>query len=308
MSLKIIFMGTPEFSVPILKTIEASKHKIIAVYTQPPKKKSRGQKIIKSPVHEYAQQMKLTVRCPASLVSEEEYNFIKMLNADIAIVVAYGKLLPLKILNLNNTKFLNIHASLLPKWRGAAPIQRAIMNMDKVTGISIMKIIEELDAGPVMKFIKIDLKKDSNYESLSHEISSLSSSVIIDCLDIVEKGKERFIPQDSTKATYAKKIKKEETKINWNDKAKNIVAKINALYLNPGSWFKLGKSRIKVLKAKEIKIQGNPGEIINEKLTIGSSENSVQILKLQKEGKKSMKVNDFLVGNKIDVGSNLNET
>ncbi len=308
MSLKIIFMGTPEFSVPILKTIEASKHKIIAVYTQPPKKKSRGQKIIKSPVHEYAQQMKLTVRCPASLDSEEEYNFIKMLNADIAIVVAYGKLLPLKILNLNNTKFLNIHASLLPKWRGAAPIQRAIMNMDKVTGISIMKIIEELDAGPVMKFIKIDLKKDSNYESLSHEISSLSSSVIIDCLDIVEKGKERFIPQDSTKATYAKKIKKEETKINWNDKAKNIVAKINALYPNPGSWFKLGKSRIKVLKAKEIKIQGNPGEIINEKLTIGSSENSVQILKLQKEGKKSMKVNDFLVGNKIDVGSNLNET
>ena len=308
MSLKIIFMGTPEFSVPILKTIEASKHKIIAVYTQPPKKKSRGQKIIKSPVHEYAQQMKLTVRCPASLDSEEEYNFIKMLNADIAIVVAYGKLLPLKILNLNNTKFLNIHASLLPKWRGAAPIQRAIMNMDKVTGISIMKIIEELDAGPVMKFIKIDLKKDSNYESLSHEISSLSSSVIIDCLDIVEKGKERFIPQDSTKANYAKKIKKEETKINWNDKAKNIVAKINALYPNPGSWFKLGKSRIKVLKAKEIKIQGNPGEIINEKLTIGSSENSVQILKLQKEGKKSMKVNDFLVGNKIDVGSNLNET
>ena len=308
MSLKIIFMGTPEFSVPILKTIEASKHKIIAVYTQPPKKKSRGQKIIKSPVHEYAQQMKLTVRCPASLDSEEEYNFIKMLNADIAIVVAYGKLLPLKILNLNNTKFLNIHASLLPKWRGAAPIQRAIMNMDKVTGISIMKIIEELDAGPVMKFIKIDLKKDSNYESLSHEISSLSSSVIIDCLDIVEKGKERFIPQDSTKATYAKKIKKEETKINWNDKAKNIVAKINALYPNPGSWYKLGKSRIKVLKAKEIKIQGNPGEIINEKLTIGSSENSVQILKLQKEGKKSMKVNDFLVGNKIDVGSNLNET
>jgi len=307
MPLKILFMGTPQFSVPILKSIKDSNHEIIAVYTQPPKKKFRGQKIIKSPIHQYAEKLKIPTRCPENLNSESECSFIKNSRADIAIIVAYGKILPPKILNLPHIKFLNIHASILPKWRGAAPIQRAIMNKDKETGISIMKIVEELDAGPVMKFVKIDIKKNSNYGSLSQEMSILSALTIIDCLDIIENKKEKFIPQDNKKATYAKKINKEETKINWNETAKNIIAKINALHPNPGCWFKLDGSRIKVIEAKEINTQGKPGEVINNQFTIAGSENSIQILKLKKEGKNIMTASSYLMGNKLKIGRNLNE-
>ena len=307
MPLKIIFMGTPEFSVPILKSIKDSSHEVLAVYTQPPKKKSRGQKILKSPVHEYADRLGISIRSPDKLNTENEYNFIKNVKADVAVVVAYGKIIPSNILNLSNIKFINIHASILPRWRGAAPIQRALMNMDKETGISIMKIIEELDAGPVMKTVKINIKKNSTYKSLSQEISSLSALTIINCLDVIENKKEKFVPQDELKATYAKKISKEETKINWNDQAKNIIAKINALFPNPGCWFNLNGSRVKVIEAKEICVQGKPGDVVNNLFTIASSKNSVQILRLKKEGKKSMSASSFLIGNKLKIGKNLNE-
>ena len=161
MTLKIIFMGTPEFAVPILKTIKKTEHKLISVYTQPAKKKSRGQKIIASPVQLCAEQLNIPVRSPYNLNSEEEYNFIKMNRPNVVIVVAYGKIIPKKILSISNIHFINIHASILPKWRGAAPIQRAIMSMDKETGISIMKIENELDTGPVMKIVKIGLFNNS---------------------------------------------------------------------------------------------------------------------------------------------------
>ena len=307
MSLKILFMGTPKFSVPILKAINDSSHQLLAVYTQPPKKKFRGQKIIESSIHQYAQTLNIPIRYPDDLKKEDEYEFIKNSQADIAIVVAYGKIIPLKILNIKNIKFINIHASLLPKWRGAAPIQRAIMNMDKETGISIMQIKEKLDAGPVMKTFKIFIKKNTTQESLSEELSILSASKIIECLDIIKNKKENFISQDHSKATYAKKIDKTEAKINWNDKAKNILAKINGLYPNPGSWFYLGESRIKILEAREITAKGEPGEIINEKLSIACLENAIQILKLKKEGKNAMSADNFLTGNKLKVGKNINE-
>ena len=307
MPLKIIFMGTPDFSVPILRSIQESHHDLLAVYTQPPKKKSRGQQILESPVHQFAKKLKVTTRCPNDLNNKVEYLFIENLKADIAIVVAYGKILPTKILNLPNIKFLNIHASILPKWRGAAPIQRSIMNLDKTTGISIMKIVEELDAGPVMKSIKINIQKNSTYESLSKKLSDLSAKTIIDCLDIIEKNNEKFIPQNHKDATYAKKIDKLEAKINWKDKAKNIIAKINALHPNPGCWFDLNGNRIKVIEAKEVNVKGKPGEVMNTKFTIACSENSVQILKLKKQGKNTMNALDFLTGNKLKVGINLNE-
>jgi methionyl-tRNA formyltransferase len=307
MSLKILFMGTPEFSVPILKSIYESKHKLLAVYTQPPKRKSRGQKIKKSPVHQYVHNLEIPVKFPEKLNTENEYNFIKNLKADIAVVVAYGKILPKRFLDLPNTIFLNIHASLLPKWRGAAPIQRSIMNMDKETGISIMKIVEELDAGPLMKTAKIKIKKNTNTESLREDLSSISASTIIDCLDIIENNRQKFVSQDHSKATYAKKIDKSEAKILWNNKAENIIAKINGLYPDPGCWFKLNGSRIKILEAKEIKANGTPGKIIDEKFSIACLENAVQILKLKKEGKNIMSASDFLLGNKLKIGSKLDE-
>ena len=203
--------------------------------------------------------------------------------------------------------FINVHASLLPRWRGAAPIQRAIMNMDKETGISIIKIVKELDAGPIMKFKKIDIKQNTTFQSLSQEMSNLSSSMILDCLDIIEKKNEKFINQDHRKATYAKKIDKSETKINWNNPAKKIVAKINSLYPIPGCWFELDGSRVKVLQAKEIKGKGKPGEIINDQFSVACSENAIQILQLKKEGKNTVSASNFLIGNKLKVGRNLNE-
>lgn len=307
MPLKIIFMGTPEFSVPILRSISNSKHELVAVYTQPPKRKNRGQKIIESPIHQFSKKLNIPIKCPNDFNTEDDFNFIKNSNADISIVVAYGKILPKKILDLPNIKFLNIHASLLPKWRGAAPIQRAIMNMDKETGLSIMKIDKELDAGPIMKSVKIKIDKNTTFQTLSQEMSNLSSSIILDCLDVLENKKEKFIPQDHLKATYAKKIDKSEAKINWNDTAKKIIAKINGLSPDPGCWFDYKGARIKVLEAKEVKGIGKPGDIIDNKFSIACLENAIQVLQLKKEGKGIVSAVNFLLGNRLKPGMNLNE-
>jgi methionyl-tRNA formyltransferase len=306
MALNIIFMGTPGFAVPILKSINESNHNILEVYTQPPKKKNRGQKISSSPIHEYSNQIKLKVRYPNTLDSDKELKHLSDLDPDIVVVVAYGKILPPKLLNLKNILFINIHASLLPKWRGAAPIHRSIMNLDKETGISIMKIISKLDAGPVMLTEKIKIEKETDYEDLSQKLSKLGSEMILKSLDLLKNDKAKFIPQNEKYATYAKKIDKEEAKINWNEDAKYIVAKVNALNPNPGTWFELGESRVKIIKATEVKEMGEPGVIINKNLTIACSENAVQILELQKEGKKKMTAREFLAGNKLEVGTSIN--
>ena len=305
MSFKILFMGTPSFSVPILKSINLSNHKILEVYTQPPKKKNRGQKISFSPIHRYSNEINIPVRHPSTLESQVELEHVKQLKPDIVVVVAYGKIIPSKFLDLKNIIFINIHASLLPKWRGAAPIQRAIMNCDKETGISIMKIEPELDAGPVLMMSKIKIIKNNNYEEMSNKMSSLGAKLILDSLDLIKNNKANFVPKENEKATYAKKIKKRESKINWNLEAKSIVAQVNAFYPNPGSWFNLKGSRIKVIRAIEIKTNGLPGEIINKNFTIGCSKNAVQVLELQKEGKNKISAQEFLKGNKIEVGFNI---
>ena len=189
MSFKILFMGTPSFSVPILKSLNLSNHKILEVYTQPPKKKDRGQKISFSPVHKFSNEINIPVRHPATLKPQVELEHIKQLKPDIVVVVAYGQIIPSEFLELQNIIFINIHASLLPKWRGAAPIQRAIMNCDKETGISIMKIEEELDAGPILLKSKIEITKNNNYEELSNKMSNLGAKLILDALDLISKKK-----------------------------------------------------------------------------------------------------------------------
>jgi methionyl-tRNA formyltransferase len=305
MAYKILFMGTPDFAVPILKSINDSNHKVLEVYTQPPQKKNRGQKLSLSPIHLYSNKLNIKVRNPSSLDSKEELEHIQKLNPDIVIVVAYGKILPTSFLDLQNIKFINIHASLLPKWRGAAPIQRAIMNRDKETGVSIMKIVSKLDAGPVLIKSKLKIFKETNFRQLSEQMSNLGATLILEAMELIKKKKAVFINQIENEATYAKKINKLEAKINWNDKAKEVIAKINALHPNPGSWFKLLGSRIKVIKANEIKINGKPGEIIDNDFTVACSENAVQILELQKEGKQIMNAREYLKGNKLEIGSNL---
>ena len=306
MAFKIIFMGTPEFSVPILKSIYESKHKILKVYTQPPKKKNRGQKILNSPIHEYAKKLKISVRNPFSLNQKEEIEYIKNLKPDIVVVVAYGKILPSDLLNLEKILFINVHASLLPRWRGAAPMQRAIMNMDSETGISIMKIEPKLDSGPVMLQSKFKIHPNLNYEELSKEMSKIGAKLILDALKLIKENNAKFISQNESEITYAKKIDKAEAKINWNENAQNIIAKINALNPNPGCWFELDGSRIKIIKAKKIIRLGKPGVVLDEKFIIGCSKDAVQILKIKKEGKKEMTAEAFLKGNKIKVGQSLN--
>ena len=304
MSLKIIFMGTPEFAVPILDSIKNSKHKILTVYTNPPKKSNRGQKINLSPIHIYANEAKIKVRNP-KILNTDEARYIESLKADLAVVVAYGKILPTEILKLDNLLFLNIHASLLPRWRGAAPIQRAIMNMDKETGISIMKITHKLDAGPVMLKEKMIIEKNDNFSSLSKKLSILASKLIISSLNIVEKKTVNFIDQDETMVTYAKKINKEELKINWKDSARALVAKINGLSTSPGVWFKHNNVRIKIIKALENEKSGSSGEILDENLTVACGKNSIKILTVQKEGKNIMDTKEFLKGYKILKGEKL---
>ncbi len=305
MALKIVFMGTPEFAIPILNSIHKSDHKILSVYTQPPKKKFRGQKIISSAVQQLAEKLNLTVRCPEMLDNDKEYNFLKDLKPNVVVVVAYGKIIPKKILHLKGITFLNIHASILPKWRGAAPIQRAIMNLDKETGVSVMKVIPKLDSGPVMMKSKITISKNSNFEELSFKLSNLGAKLIIESLNLVEKKQEQFIEQNESEATYAKKVDKEEAKIIWREDAKKIIAKINAFHPNPGSWFKFNGSRLKIIKAIEVEATGEPGQIINKNFTIACSKNAVQILELQKEGKRKMKVSEFLKGNKLETNSKI---
>ena len=298
-------MGTPEFSIPILKSIYETNNKILEVYTQPPKKKNRGQKIINSPIHEYSKKLGIPVRNPI-IFDDKEIDHIEILKPDLIIVVAYGKILPKKLLKLENILFINVHASLLPKWRGAAPIQRAIMNMDHETGVSIMKIVPKLDAGPVLIQSKIKITKEINLKELSDKMSELGAKLILDTLKLVENKKLNFIEQNESEATYAKKIEKIETRINWKDDAGKILAKINAFCPNPGCWFKLDGIRMKIIKAKEIIIKGAPGTILDEKLTIACFRNAIQIIELQKEGKQKMKTNEFLRGNKIKIGQSLN--
>ena len=306
MSLKIVFMGTPDFSIPTLKTLLNSNHKILHVYSQPAKKANRGQKINSTPIELFSKENFLKIRTPESLDSEEEFNFLKDLNPDLVIVVAYGKIIPKRFLNIPKYGFLNVHASLLPKWRGAAPIQRSIMNLDTETGISIMKITEKLDAGPVVLQEKIKINENIDTLTLSRVLSELGARAMLNSLDEIIDGKAKFIDQNHKKATYAKKILKSEAKIDWKENALSILAKINGLNPNPGAWFEYDNQRYKVWKAKIINEKNKVGKIIDNNLTIACRDQSIQILQIQKEGKNKQSTEQFLTGNKINKGIILN--
>ena len=301
---KIIFMGTPIFAVPILKSLYQNGYPISVVYTQPPQKSHRGQKINKSPVQGISETLNIDFRAPQNLNDNiEEYNFLKKMDADLAIVVAYGQIIPKKFLSLTKKGFINIHASILPKWRGAAPIQRSIMNLDKETGISIIKINEELDSGPISKIYKIELDQKLNATEVSEKLSLLAADKILDCVDDILDGKLEFTEQDHSKATYAKKILKIEGQIDWNDDAQNIIGKINGLYFSPGAFFNFNGERYKILKAEISNGIGKSGEVISDSLEIAcANKQSIKILEIQREGKKVQKIGEFMLGSQIRKG------
>ena len=305
MSQKIVFMGTPEFAVPTLEQLLKSNHKILTVYSQPPSKANRGQKIKPSDVESFSKKNALNVRTPLKLDTDEEYNFIKNLNPDIVVVIAYGKIIPKKFLNLAKQGFINVHASLLPKWRGAAPIQRSIMNLDNETGVSIMKITENLDTGPVINQAKISINQNTDAKILAKVLSQLGAKTLLDSINKIADGTAKFEEQDHSLATYAKKISKAEGKIEWNVSAKKILAKINGLNPNPGAWFEYKKERFKIWKAEIANGNGEPGKTLNDKLIIACKEGSIKILEIQKEGKGRQEIDQFLLGNKIKQGENI---
>ncbi len=300
-------MGTPLFAVPILKSLYQNGFPISVVYTQPPQKSKRGQQVNRSPVQSMSEVLNIEFRTPQTLKNNnEEYEYLKKLDADIAIVVAYGQIIPSEILKLTKKGFINIHASLLPKWRGAAPIQRAIINLDKLTGISIMKINENLDSGPVCNSYKVDILNNENAEEISNKLSSLAAEKILENLDDIFGDKANFTEQDHSQATYAKKINKLEGKINWNEKSMAIIGKINGLYPNPGAWFIFKGERYKILKAIISEKEGEPGIVLDDYLEIACNDKSIKILEIQREGKRQQKIEEFVLGSKIKKGSNLN--
>ena len=300
-------MGTSLFAVPILKSLYQNGYPISVVYTQPPQKSQRGQRVNKSPIQGISETLNLEFRTPVSLKNnKEEYEYLKELNADIAIVVAYGQIIPKEILTLTKKGFINIHASLLPKWRGPAPIQRSIMNLDKQTGISIMKINEKLDTGPVCNSYKLDITDNDNAEILSDKLSALAAEKIIDNIDDILEDNLEFKGQLHEDATYANKIEKFEGKIDWNNSAESIVGKINGLYPSPGAWFIYNGERYKVLKAKISNGAGNVGEVLDDYLEISCKYKSIKILEIQRQGRRPQNINEFMLGSQIKKGSNLN--
>ena len=298
-------MGTPLFAVPILKSLYQNGYPISDVYTQPPQRSQRGQKINKSPIQDISETLNLQLRTPKFLKNNnEEYEYLKKIDADLAIVVAYGQIIPKKFLDLTKKGFINIHASILPKWRGAAPIQRSIMNLDEETGVSIMKIAEQLDTGPVCNTYRIDLEDNLNASDVAKKLSLIAAVKILDNIDDILDGKLKFIDQDNSKATYASKIQKAEGKIDWNENAKKINGKINGLYPFPGAFFIHKGERYKILKAEIGNGIGNPGEVVSDYLEVACGDKkSIKIKEIQRQGKKLQNIDEFMFGSQIKKGS-----
>ena len=299
-------MGTPEFSLPTLEALIENKFNVVSVYTQPPTKSKRGQKINVSPIEEFSKKNKINFKNPINLNSDEELKIFKELSPDIVVVVAYGQIISKNFLNITKFGFINIHASLLPKWRGAAPIQRAIMNGDKKIGVSIMKIEEKLDSGPVLASKEIELGQNATHGEIEKTLSAMGANLLVENLKRLERGNSKFIGQVHSEATYAKKIDKGETKINWSLDATKVLAHIHGLSPNPGAWFEYENERFKILRAKISTANGKASCALDDNLTVACKSNSIKILELQRQGKNKQTAKEFLLGKKINSGSILN--
>ncbi len=299
--MKVIFMGTPDMAVPALQALFDSSHQIVHVYTKPPAKSGRGQKINLSPIHDLANKLNLPVSCPTTLKTQEVVEQLASLNADIIVVAAYGHILPKNILDLCKYGCINIHPSLLPRWRGAAPIERTVLAGDTETAVCIMKMDVGLDTGDILLQQKITLDNQITTEKLYEKLAPIGAKLLIETLDNFENITP--IPQSEEGVTYAKKLLKEESTIDWQQSAEQIDRMIRALNPWPGCFFKYKGEMVKVLKAKiinnivnsELKI----GEVIDNQLTINCAQGTLQLLKLQRPGRNPLDLADFLRGSKI---------
>ena len=298
--MRLVFMGTPDFAVETLKALKDAGHEIACVYSQPPRPAGRGMAERPSPVHAFAASRGLEVRTPVSLKSPEEQARFAALDADAAVVVAYGLLLPKPILDAPRRGCFNVHASLLPRWRGAAPIQRAIMAGDAQSGVTIMRMEEGLDTGPMCKVGMLAITPATTAQSLHDALAELGARLMV---EVLAQEKIACTPQHAEGVTYAKKIDKAEARIDFAKSASEVRSHIHGLSPFPGAWFEVKGTRIKVLLCEVVEMQGTPGTFIDDRLTIACGSGAIRLLKLQREGKGAMEAEDFLRGFPIGQGT-----
>lgn len=309
MSLRIIFMGTPEFSTPVLSEILGQGHDVAAVYTRAPRPAGRGMELRRSPVHVMADRFGIPVHCPATLRSEEAAQAFRALAADVAFVVAYGLILPKAILDAPANGCLNLHASLLPRWRGAAPIQRAIMAGDADTGVMVMKMEEGLDTGPVGMIERAAIGAEDTASDLHDRLSLIGADLMVRALAALSRGSLAFQPQSAEGITYASKIEKAESRIDWRADARTVHNHIRGLSPFPGAFFEIdlgrGKERIKALRSQVVAQNGSAGETMDDRLTIACGQGAVRLLQVQRAGKGPMAAEEFLRGSRLSAGVRL---
>ncbi|MCP9222284.1 methionyl-tRNA formyltransferase [Erythrobacter sp. LQ02-29] len=306
--MRIIFMGTPEFAVPTLRALHKAAHEIVAVYTQPPRRAGRGKKEQPSPVQRAAEELGLEVRCPTSLKQAEEQGRFAALEADVAVVAAYGLILPQPILDTPAHGCLNVHASILPRWRGAAPIHRAVMAGDPVTGVTIMQMEAGLDTGPMLATVRVPIERKTTGE-LTAELADKGAQLMVGTLR--ELANHRPLAQKDAEAVYAPKIDKAEARIDWSEDAEAIERKVRGLAPFPGAWFELAPGsqsgadgeRVKLLLAELAEGSGEPGAVLDDDLTIACGTGAIRPLRLQRAGKPAMDRADFLRGRAVPEGT-----
>lgn len=307
MPLRITFMGTPDFSVPPLTALIGQGHEIVACYSQPPRQAGRGMELRKSAVHQAAEGFGIPVFTPKSLRDEAEQQNFAALEADVAVVVAYGLLLPKAVLGATRLGCFNIHASLLPRWRGAAPIQRAIMAGDTETGVMIMKMEEGLDTGPVALGEKLAIGPDMTAGELHDRLAVLGADLIVRAASALERYTLTLTPQDEQGVTYASKIEKAETRIDWSKPAQEVHNHVRGLSPFPGAWCEMpggtGPVRVKVLGSTIAEDNGQVGTVLDDHLTVACGEGAVRLTRLQRAGKQAADAAEFLRGNRITPGT-----
>ncbi|WP_293444836.1 methionyl-tRNA formyltransferase [Persephonella sp.] len=310
--MRVVFWGTPEFAVESLKALLNSKHQVVAVITQPDKPKGRGKKLTPPPVKVVAQEHGIPVLQPEKVKSNKElYEELKRLEPDIFVVVAYGKILPKEIIELPKYKTVNVHASLLPEYRGAAPIHRAIMDGKKKTGVCIMEITEQLDAGDIYSCVEIPILEEDDITTVHNKLAKAGADLLIDVLNKIEKGEITKAPQEDSKATYAKPIKKEEGRIDWNRSAREIFNQIRALKVWPKAFTNFRDKQIKILEAEVLdeNATGNPGEVVQiikgKGFVVQTGKGKILIKKLQFPNSKPISGDDAVRGYHIKTGEKL---
>jgi methionyl-tRNA formyltransferase len=306
MTLRLAFMGSPDFAVPVLEAILAAGHEVVCVYSQPPRPAGRGQDLRRTAVHAIAEQRGLPVRTPLNFKAGEDRDAFAALAIDAAVVVAYGLLLPKAILDAPRLGCFNLHGSLLPRWRGAAPIHRAVMAGDHETGVQVMKMGVGLDTGPVMLTAATPISATDTTGEVHDRLSALGADLMVKALALLEAGSAAFVEQADVGVTYAEKIRPVEARIDWSQPAERVSAHIRGLSPQPGAWFELveekGPVRIKVLNAVEDAGSGAPGAVLDDRLLVACGTGAVRLTRLQRAGKGPMNADDFLRGTRLGAG------